>query len=291
MTRIAFLGLGAMGRRMAGRLVAAGHEVAVWNRTATVAPPPGAGVAETPRAAAAMADVTISMVRDDIASGAVWLDPETGALAGMADGALGIEASTVTPAQAHRLHAAALSRNVAFLDCPLAGSRPQAEAGQLIFMAGGGTADVARAEPLLRAMGSAVHHAGAAGAGATVKLVVNSLFCTQLAAIAELLAMAERAGVDPDRTIDILAATPVASPALRRAAGAMRAGIFAPAFPIGLAEKDLSYGLRTGHAAGARLPLVEAVHTIFAAAAAEGLGDLDVTGILRRYAVDGTAAG
>lgn len=288
MTRIAFLGLGAMGRRMAARLVAAGHDVTVWNRTMPLAPPDGAHLAATAREAALGAEMVVSMVRDDAASEQVWLDERSGAIAGMADGALGVEASTVTPRQARRLHRVAALRGVAFLDCPLAGSRPQAEAGQLIFMAGGDETVVARAEPVLRAMGTAVHHAGAAGAGATVKLLLNGLFCTQVAAVAELLAMAGKAGVDRARAMAIVGATPVAGPAVARAAAAMLAGGAAPAFPIDLAEKDLSFAVETAATAGAALPLTGAVRAIFAAARSEGLGALDVTGIVRRY---DTAAG
>ena len=283
MTRIAFLGLGAMGSRMVSRLGSAGHEVTVWNRTAPDRPPAGTTLAATPRDAASDAEVVIAMLRDDAASEPVWLDPDIGALAGVARGALGIEASTVTPAHARRLHAAAAERGMAFLDSPLAGSRPQAEARQLIFMAGGDAAHVAQAEPVLLAMGAAVHHAGPAGAGATVKLMVNSLFGAQLAIMAELICMAERGGIDPARAVEIIGATPVASPAAKAAAGAMLAGAFAPAFPIDLVEKDFALARVTAAEVEAAVPVTNAVHAVFAAAKHEGLGNMNITGIVRRY--------
>lgn len=283
MSKITFLGLGAMGSRMAARLVAAGHDVTVWNRTARPDTLAGVQIAGTPKAAAMGAEIVISMLRDDAASADVWLDPATGAMSGMPRGAVGIEASTITPAQAVRLHAAAAARGVGFVDSPLAGSRPQAEAGQLIFMAGGAPPDVARAEPVLLAMGGAVHHAGAAGSGALVKLMLNSLFGAQLAIMAELIGLAQKSGMDAGRAIEIIGATPVASPAVKGAASAMLAEAFAPAFPIDLVEKDFALTLATAKSAKADTPVTEAVHGVFAAARREGLAGLNITGIARRY--------
>lgn len=290
MTKIAFLGLGAMGSRMAARLIAAGHEVTVWNRTMLSETVAGASVAGTPRAAAMGAEVVISMVRDDAASRDVWLDAKSGALAGMSSGAIGIEASTVTPEHARSLHAAAAAKGVAFLDSPLAGSRPQAEAGQLVFMAGGAADDLARVEPVLLAMGGALHHAGAAGAGATVKLMLNSLFGAQLAIMGELIGLARKAGIDPVRAVEIIGATPVASPAVKVAAGAMLNRAFAPAFPIDLVEKDFALTLSAAAAVQAPTPVVAAVREVFAAAKTEGLGHLNITGIAQRYDAPVSAA-
>lgn len=284
MSKIAFLGLGAMGSRMAARLVAASHDVTVWNRTARNEVPGGVQIAGTPRAAAMGADFVISMLRDDVASQAVWLDPATGALSGMHPGAVGIEASTITPGQAKRLHAAAARRQVGFIDSPLAGSRPQAEAGQLIFMAGGDATDIARAEKVLMAMGGAVHHAGPAGSGALVKLMLNSLFGGQLAIIAELIGLARKAGIDAGRAVEIIGATPVASPAAKVGAAAMLADAVAPAFPIDLVEKDFALTLSAAEMENADVPVVQAVHAVFAAAKQEGLAGLNITGIARRYA-------
>lgn len=287
MARIAFLGLGAMGSRMVSRLVEAGHDLIVWNRTAPDKAPSGATTAATPRDAVSKAAVVISMLRSDTASEAVWLDPASGALAGMQNGALGIEASTVTPGHARRLHAAAAKRGIAFLDSPVAGSRPQAEAGQLIFMAGGHADQVVRAEPILRNMGMAVHHAGPAGSGAAVKLMVNSLFGAQVAVIAELIGLAERVGLDPARAVAIIGETPVASPAVKAAASAMLAGSFAPSFPIDLVQKDFGLAQTAAQGADALVPVIDAVEAVFAAAKSEGLGDLNITGVVRRYKSNG----
>jgi 3-hydroxyisobutyrate dehydrogenase len=221
---IAFLGLGAMGQRMAARLLAAGHRVSVWNRSpgpAAALQAQGATLAASPREAAQGADVVISMVFDDAASRRVWLDPMDGAALGLSAQAFAVECSTLSPLWVAEL-AAALP--VPLVDAPVAGSRLQAESGQLIFMAGGSPDAVARVQPLLLAMGGTVHPVGASGSGAWLKLAVNSLFATQVAAMAELLALLRGAGLDPAPLIATLKTMPVTSPAAAGAASLMLAG-------------------------------------------------------------------
>jgi 3-hydroxyisobutyrate dehydrogenase len=270
--KIGFLGQGAMGSRMAARLVGAGHQVAVWNRT------PRDGLAASATAAVAGADVVIASLRDDAASAAVWAE----VLPAMTQGAVGIETSTISPRAARALHEAAATAGVAFLDAPVAGSRPQAESGQLIFMAGGEKGVLARAEPVLLAMGGAVHLAGGPGAGAAVKLMVNSLFAAQVAAMAEILGLARALEIDALRAVEILGSTPVASPAAKGAAAAMLARSFAPAFPIDLVVKDL--GLALG--AGGDLPVTRAVAEVYRDTARQGLGDENITAVVQRYLCD-----
>jgi 3-hydroxyisobutyrate dehydrogenase len=283
MTTIAFLGLGAMGSRMAGNLIAKGFSLTVWNRTPEAAAPlaeRGARVAASPRAAAKGADIVFSMVRDDAASAAVWLDPEAGALSGIREGALAIECSTLSLAQTARVHAAGAARGVDVLDAPVAGSRPQADARQLIFLVGGEAEALEVAQPALEAMGAAIHHAGRAGAGMAVKLAVNELLAVQVAALAELTGFLARAGVAPDRGLAIIAETPVASPSLKGAAASMTAGAYAPMFPAALAEKDLAFLA----ASGADAPMAEAARAVMARAMAAGYGGDHLTGVARLYA-------
>jgi 3-hydroxyisobutyrate dehydrogenase len=271
--KIAFLGQGAMGSRMAARLVAAGHDVAVWNRTWQ------SGFARSVAEAVMGAEMVLTMLRDDTASAAVWAE----AMPAMAQGAVGVEASTISPGQARALHDKAAARGIGFLDAPVAGSRPQAEAGQLIFMVGGDAAVLERATPVLMAMGGALHHAGGAGAGAMVKLMVNTLFGTQLAVVAELIGMARKASVDSARAMEVIGATPVASPATKGAAAAMLAAAFAPAFPNDLVEKDFRLALQTGDETGADLPVTRATRAVYAAAMTEGFGADNITGVVQRY--------
>lgn len=282
--RIAFLGLGAMGQRMAKRLIGAGHPVTVWNRS----PAPmallqsqGARAAASPREAAEGAQIVIGMVFDDGASRSVWLDPERGALRGMAVDALAIECSTLTPTWIMELGVALAARGAAFVDAPLAGSRPQAEAGQLIFMAGGEAAAVERAQPVLLAMGAAVHHIGPAGSGAWLKLSVNALFATQVAAMAELLALMRAAGLDGDRALAALKAMPVTSPAAAGAATLMLARQFAPQAPVSLIAKDLGYALESAQRLHRALPVTEAVAQRFSAAQAAGFGGENLVAVAK----------
>jgi 3-hydroxyisobutyrate dehydrogenase-like beta-hydroxyacid dehydrogenase len=281
--RIAFLGLGAMGSRMAMRLLAAGYQVAVWNRTPGRALLiPGARSAATPAATAEGADVVISMLRDDAASQPVWLDSRGGALSGLSAGAIAVECSTVTSGWARELHHACAASGVRCLDAPVAGSRPQAEAGQLIFMAGGDAAVLNQVEPVLLSMGQAVFHAGPVSAGAVTKLLVNTLLAVQVAALAELLAMARGSGIDTARAIEIVGSTPVASPAAKAAAASMLAGSFAPLFPIDLAAKDLGYALDAAGTAE-RAPVTAAVEAVLARAIEAGCGDQHLTAVARLY--------
>lgn len=286
MSRVAVLGLGAMGSRMAARLLAAGHSVTVWNRSAgpvAALVERGAVSAPTPRAAVRGCEFVIAMVYDDTASRAVWLAPYTGALAGMDEGCVGMDCSTLSPPHVLRLHAAAKERKAAFLDAPVAGSRPQAEAGALVFMAGGGAEVFKAAEPVLLDLGRHAFHAGGPGAGALVKLMVNALLATQTATLAELLGFAARAGADVATALEIIEATAVASPAIVSGGKAMLAGAFAPAAPVDLIAKDLALALRAGEDAGARMPMTAAGEAVFETAVAAGFGGDNLTGVVRLY--------
>ncbi|HEU4406700.1 MAG TPA: NAD(P)-dependent oxidoreductase [Polyangiaceae bacterium] len=283
--RIAFLGLGAMGRRMAGRLVDAGHDVVVWSRSGVPddAPRLRGREAPSPRAAAEGAGVVVSMVADDEASKAVWDDPRAGALAALGAGALAIESSTLTPARVAELGGRVRSAGAQFLDAPVVGSRPQADAGALVYLVGGEPDAVDRARPLLAALGRAVHHVGPTPAGSLAKLVANALFGVQIAAVAELLGFAARARLDAAGLLEALGDLPVLSPAAKLAAGGMLAGRFEPMFPAALAEKDFRYALAAAEAVGGRLPVTGRVREIFEHAVARGLGGENLTAVAKLY--------
>lgn len=284
MTKIAFLGLGAMGSRMARRLLDAGHELTVWNRTAPDADVwAGANIAASARNAARDADIVIAMVRDNAAAHDVWLNAESGALAGMRPGALAIDCSTVSADWARTLHAACAAAGVECLDAPVVGSRPQAEAGALIFLAGGAEATKNAVDPVLTAMGSAAHLCGGPGSGAATKLLVNALFGIQVTAIAELLGLAAAQGLDLARISAIIGETPVASPALKGAMGGMLAGAFAPMFPIDLVGKDFALAHNVSQRHRARTPMTDAAATVFDEALAAGLGAENLTAVAKLY--------
>lgn len=284
--QIAILGLGAMGERMARRLLAAGHQLRVWNRSADRAAAlaaAGASVASSPRRAVSDADVVIAMVRDDEASRRVWLDSHDGALAGLSPDAVAVESSTLTLAHVRQLHAVFSKEQRRLIDAPVLGSRPQAEAGQLIHLVGGDAANLARVEDVLRQLGAAVHHLGPGSAGTAAKLLANSLFAIQLAAVAEALGMAAKAGLDRQRIADALGSTPVLSPLARGALASMLNAHWAPQFPLQLAVKDLEYHREWSAQQQGDTPMTQAAQQVFTRAAAQGLGDLNLTAVARVF--------
>ena len=274
MTKIAFLGLGAMGRRMAARLIDAGHDVTLWNRTPDRAEGLSAPVAATPAEAAHGAGIVISMVTDDDAARDVWLG-EAGALAAMAQGALAVESSTVTPGWISSLAEAAEAKGISLLDAPVAGSRPQAEAGELVFLAGGTAEDVARFDPVARAMGKAVIHAGPQGKGAVFKLMVNALLGVQAAAMAEILAYGAANGIPEPRGAELLGPLPVTSPAAAGLGKMIANKAYDPMFTIDLIVKDLGYLIDGSQ----NSPVMARVRETFAEAAERGHGGSHISAV------------
>lgn len=290
MSKAAFIGLGAMGSRMAANLLKAGHEVTVYD----LAPEPvkkladsGAKTAPTARKAAEGNDFVLTMVRDDEVSRKVWLDAKSGALAGMKPGAVAIECSTVSPAWIRELGDAIGKTGIAFLEAPISGSTPQARNAQLVFLVGGEADTLQRVEPLLRSMGTGVQHAGPVGAGALAKLITNTLMGVQLAAIAEMIGMLKRYGIDPKPVLGAVAATPLWSPHLTSDTESMLSGDFESRFPVKLLVKDLGYTVST--AGGEALaPTLSAVRDVFQQAMTQQLGDLNVTAVVKLFAKDAT---
>ncbi len=278
MSRIAFLGLGAMGSRMARRLIDAGHDLSVWNRSpARSAPFRGmARIAATPAEAGDGAGFVLSMVTDDDAARATWLGTD-GALDAARPGALAVEMSTVSPGWIAELSRAAAQAGVPMIDAPVAGSRPQAEAGELAFLVGGAETDVARVDPIARAMGKAVIHAGEAGSGIALKMMVNGLLAVQSAAMAELLAYGAARGLLPERALALLSPLPVTSPAAAAVGGLIAGGNHTPMFPIDLLVKDLGYLL-----ADVDAPVMAGVRDAFARASARGLGGQHISAVAAR---------
>jgi len=191
---IAFLGLGLMGSGMARQLLAKGFPVTVYNRNPEKAQPfadAGAKVASSPKEASAGAQIIISMLADDNASRSLWLGNE-GALTGAREGALCIESGTVTVDWVKELSAAAAQRGGELIDAPVTGSKTQANSGELNFLVGGSESALERGRAALSAMGKSIVHLGPTGSGALLKLINNFVCGTQLASLAEGLAMIER---------------------------------------------------------------------------------------------------
>lgn len=284
MAKIGWVGVGAMGGRMAERLLQAGHELRVYNRKPARLQPllqAGARAASSPREAATGADWVCAMVTDDAASRSVWLDGEHGLLSGLKHGALATEFSTLTPGWVRELSGRVKEVGAHWLDAPVVGSRGQAEAGTLVHLVGGESHALDRAMPWLEPLSGAVHHVGPAGAGASFKLAVNALFAAQLAALGEALGTLAADDIAPERSADILAQLAITSPAAKGAAQAMVAGVHAPMFPVDLVEKDLRYAIEQARHAGVESTMLGAAHAAFGRAQKQGLGAQNITAVAR----------
>jgi 3-hydroxyisobutyrate dehydrogenase len=283
--RVAFLGLGIMGSGMARRLLTAGFPLNVFNRDPGKSAPfaaEGARVTASAREAARGASIIISMVRDDTASRALWLG-ENGALASAAPGTVIIESSTVTVGWIQELSAAATARGCELLDAPVTGSKPQAAAGELVFLVGGPAATLEKARPALSAMGRAIVHLGPVGGGALVKLINNFMCGVQTASLAEALAMIERSGLDRARALEVLTGGAPGSPVVKNFSARMTARDYTPLFRLGLMAKDLGYARREAAGHGMELVTAEAALKLFEKSLAAGNGEKDVSSIVEQF--------
>ncbi len=255
MQRVALLGLGAMGSGMAANWLKKGFSLTIYNRTpekAKALAAAGAKIAASPLEAAKDADVIIGVVPDDEASRGIWLG-ERGALAGAKSSAVAIESSTLTPDWVRELAGEAQMRGLRFLDAPLGGSRPAAAAGELAFFVGGEAATLEAARPALAAVSARIVHLGATGAGATWKLINNGLIAAQLAALAEALHFAARAGFDPKVTSSLILAGAGASPIVQGKLSRMLERRFEDAdFAVRLMLKDARGRRAQGRGGGLR---------------------------------------
>ena len=278
-TVVAVLGLGAMGSRMARRILDAGHDVVVWNRTPEKAADlrrAGAMSAETPAEATRRAAAVITMLSDPEALAAVSEGPD-GIVSAVDDGTTVIEMSTVGPAAITRL-ASALPEQTPLLDAPVLGSVSEAESGSLKVFVGGPAELVRRWTPLLSTLGS-VLHAGPPGSGAAAKLVANATLFGVLGALGEALALADGLGLSRDVAFNVLAATPVAAQAERRRPS-IDTGDYPRRYALSLARKDAGLMLDAAARAGIELRVIEAMKQWLDAADQEGLGDSDYSVVL-----------
>jgi 3-hydroxyisobutyrate dehydrogenase-like beta-hydroxyacid dehydrogenase len=253
---VGFVGLGAMGSRMAGRLLAAGYPVHGTNRTRARAEAlieRGLQWADTPREAARAAQVTISMVADDAALEAIATGPD-GILAGLTPGHIHIDMSTVGPDTSRALAEQFRARGAELLDAPVSGSIPAAEAGSLAVMVGGDEAAFRRVEPVLRELGETVTRIGANGQGLLLKLAINISLGAQILAFSEGVLLAERGGIDRKLAVEAMVASAIGSPAVR-ARGPLILDLPDQAwFDVALMHKDIRLTLDAGRSLGAPLP-------------------------------------
>jgi len=286
--RVAILGLGIMGSGMAGRLLSRGFPVSVFNRNPEKARPfseRGALVQNSPREASTRSDVIISMVSDDHASREVWLGAN-GALAGATPGALLIESSTLSVGWVNDLAAEAEKHGCDFLDAPVTGTKPHAESGQLLFLAGGSDQAFARAKPVFSVLGRDAIHLGRVGSGALMKLVNNFLAAVQTVSFAEALALIDAGGLNREKAITILSEGVPGSPMVKRVAARVASGDFSPHFLMPLIAKDISYAIQEGSERHVDLGTATAALRVFEKAIAAGYGGKDFTAVAQALAAE-----
>ncbi len=278
-----FLGLGIMGRAMAGNLLRAGHTVVVWNRTTARCDPLlelGAARASTPSEVTRSCPVTFAMVSDPTAAWELCFG-EGGALEGLGDGRGYVDSSTVDPDTAAGIGSAVHEIGGRFLEAPVSGSRGPAEEGTLVFLAAGDEGLYAEVTPALEAMGSRSVFLGEAGNGARMKLVINMVMGTMLAGLGEGLALAERVGLRPDDLFDVLAAGAMANALFAAKGPAMAAGDYTVSFPLRHAQKDLRLALSVGDLHAQALPVAAAANELYKRARDLGAGDEDICAVDR----------
>ena len=266
---VGFLGLGAMGRRMAANLARAGHDVTAWNRSA-VTPPDGVTLVSTAADVARATSQTMLVVGgpDDVEQ-VVFGD--NGWAAGAAEGSILIQMTTIGPSPSRSVAQRLADKGLKMIDAPVGGSTGPAEAGQLVIMAGGDAGDIARVAPLLEVVGAKTVHFGAVGAGAAVKLMSNAVLLAALETAAEVWAwMAE---TEPDLKVDQVAqAMERISPVVALRLPDVAAEPLPPGFAIRHAGKDLRLALAEAGAG----PVLQALVQASRAAEDLGLGDADI---------------
>jgi 3-hydroxyisobutyrate dehydrogenase len=281
--RVAFLGLGIMGRPMAANLARAGHELTVWNRTAkkaeSFAREHGAAAAPTPAEAARGTQALITMIVDVPEVEAV-LFGERGAASALDRGTLAIDMSTIAPSASRAIGKRLAGRGVDFLDAPVTGSRPRAEDGTLTIMVGGPEQAFARARPLFEAMGERIVHIGESGHGTMAKVVANTVTAINAAALAEALTMARAAGLDLDAWLEVARAGSSGSTMMELKARPMLDGDFEPLFKLEQMLKDVRHCLAEARALGVELRLAEVAERLYAEAAGAGRGAEDFAAVV-----------
>ncbi len=275
--RVAFLGLGIMGRPMAASLVRAGNEVAVWNRTPKDVE--GARTAASAADAVNGSDVVWICVSDTKAVESVLFGPQ-GVESAIAAGAIVVDSSTISPSAELQFAERLRAKGVEYVDAPITGSKAAAESASLIFMAGGDPAVLARLDPLFKAMGKQVFRMGDTSKGQAAKLAMNLQIALIYEGFAEALTLAAKLGVNVESLLPLIQASMVRSGVVEYKAPFVLKRDFSPNFPLRLMLKDIHLALNAAKEARVKLPALETVQDVYEMAAEEGHQDLDYAATL-----------
>src|ERR1700682_2710779 len=282
MAKIAFIGLGIMGKPMSRNLLKAGHSVVVYD----VAPAPiaelaiaGAKAATSGRDAASQGDVIITMLPDGPEVEAAVLGPG-GVLEGASKGSVVVDMSSISPVVAQKVGAACAAKGIGFLDAPVSGGEPKAIDGTLAIMVGGEAGVFEKVKPILEKMGSSVLLTGPVGAGNVTKLANQIMVACNIAAMGEALVLATRAGLDPEVVFNAVKGGLAGSTVLNAKAPMVIARNFQPGFRIALHQKDLRNALLAAESMKVSLPLTSTVQQMLMALMNDGKGNLDHSAIV-----------
>jgi 3-hydroxyisobutyrate dehydrogenase-like beta-hydroxyacid dehydrogenase len=276
--RVAFLGLGIMGRAMASNLVKAGNEVTVWNRTPGKEVE-GAKTAQTPAEAAQGAEVVWMCVADTDAVEQV-LFGEGGVEQSLTQGMTVVDSSTISPSATLGFAERVRAKGGEYVDAPVTGSKIGAESGQLVFIVGAESAVIERLQPLFSAMGKTTLRMGGTGKGQAAKIGMNLMIATMYEGFAEALVLTSKLGVESENMLQLIQSSMVRSGVIDYKAPFVLKRDFSPNFPLRLMHKDLKLMLDAARETRVKLPELETVEEVYDIAAEEGFGDRDYASTL-----------
>jgi 3-hydroxyisobutyrate dehydrogenase-like beta-hydroxyacid dehydrogenase len=276
--RVAFLGLGIMGRAMATNLVKAGHEVTVWNRSAGKQVE-GARLAATPAEAAQGTEVVWLCVSDTAAVESVLFGPD-GVEPSLTEGMIIADSSTISPSATRKFAERLQKKGVHYVDSPVTGSKTGAEGGTLLFIVGGDEAVIEQLKPLYAAMGKKIFRIGETGKGQSAKLVMNLQIALIYEGFAEALTLAAKLGVDAEKLMPLVHASMVKSGVVEYKEPFVLSRDFSANFPLRLMRKDIRLALDAAKEARVKLPGLETVEEVYDLAVEDGHADLDYAATL-----------
>jgi 3-hydroxyisobutyrate dehydrogenase-like beta-hydroxyacid dehydrogenase len=287
MANLGFIGLGAMGSRIAARLLSKGHTVTGYNRTRAKAESlieRGLHWAESPRAVAQSADLVFTMVTDSAALEAIASGPH-GLLEGLSAGKTFVEMSTVSPATTRALSAQVLARGAEMLDCPVSGSILTLEQGKLTMMVGGERATFERVQPVLLDIGAKATYVGGPGTAVSMKIALNISIGAQLLAFSEGILLAEKSGIDRKTAVDVFLSSAMASPMLQYRGPFVVDMPAAAWFDVRMLQKDAGLALALGRELGVALPATALANEMLTAARGLALAEKDCAALFNVLAV------
>jgi 3-hydroxyisobutyrate dehydrogenase len=280
---VAFIGMGTMGAAMALNLLKAGHSVAVHNRSRAREEPlarAGARRAASPQEAAREAEIVITCVSDTPDVEAVVLG-DNGVIHGAKAGAIVVDMSTISPSATRRIASALAGKGIHMLDAPVSGGSEGAEKGTLTIMVGGEADIVARAMPVLTAMGRSITHIGPIGAGQFTKAINQVIISGVYLAVAEGMTLGLKAGLDMEKVVQALSGGAAGSWVLNFRSANMIRNEYPLGFRVRLHRKDLAIAMEAARELGAFLPATALVEQIENGLIAQGYGDEDVSAVAR----------